>query len=194
MSSFLFMTSLARLQLRDKGDYCKWLKGYSVSSSHLACSQLLFLLLFFCFQITILTSNWLYLSILASGESNKTYFLSISSLPRDSAQIIPVSVLSLMALFYTDIKSQAAWGWKAPLDIIRSTSLLVVSHFFAYSIPSTVIRGLTEFASLCRVMWGLRQRIQNPTCTLKQNQLCYTRWYDLGCIQAERNNVFILAT
>lgn len=104
------------------------------------------------------------------------------------------SVLSLMALFYTDVKSQATWGWKAPLDIIRSIFLLVVSYFFAYSIPSTIIRGLTEFASLCSVTWGLMQRTQNPTCTLRQNQLCYTRWYDLGCIQAERNYVFILAT
>lgn len=61
------------------------------------------------------------------------------------------TVVSLMALFHTDVKSQTNWDWEAPLDIIRSSSLLV-SHFFAYSIPFRVIRCLTEFAYLCRVM------------------------------------------
>lgn len=84
------------------------------------------------------------------------------------------TVVSLAALFYTGVKSQTNWGWKAPLDIVGSVSLLVVSRFFSYSIPSTVIKGLTEFASLSRVMWGLRKRetMQDTTCPLKQSKLC----------------------
>ena len=84
------------------------------------------------------------------------------------------NVVSLVVLFYTDVKSQSNCSWRAPLDVIGAVSLLIVSHFFVYHSPSTVIRGLTEFACLCRFKRGLRKRetTQNITCPLKQNTLC----------------------
>lgn len=70
----------------------------------------------------------------------------------------------------------------------------LVSHLFAYTIPATAIRGLTEFTSFSIGVGRAKMTVRHGNMLpahLSNMESAYTKWHYFSYIQAHRSGFFL---
>lgn len=161
------MSLLARISVKDKGDFCNLLNGSPVST--LLMLSLSFLL--HLYSQTALLVSCLYLNVHVLEESKSNRFPSTSTpFLRSSAPAVPCF------LFFLSI---------IPAFILCLTLACLQK-------PTAAVKGLTKLASLCIEKWGEQEK-ENAVCKLfiYTKWSLYAKWHHLGHIQTHRNCYFL---